>query len=179
VVSEQLVVLLQTVRVKPLERASGRLVQRRARAAQQAVVGDFLDQRVLERVYKCLRFSMLVEQLELGQRGELLLQIGLARCNRLQEAHGKFSAQDGCHLQHAFGRFRQPIYARGQDTLDGVRQNLNGTSCLCLQRQREFLEEQRVALRLLQDRLSRRFHALGAPDHGRHDLLACLSRKHG
>ena len=99
----------------------------------------------------------------------------MARRYRTQQAEREFAPDHGSDLQQALGHLRQPVDARHDDAVDGLRDHHSRAVIADLAGvQGELFEEQRVAVGPGDDLLSQRVVETFLLQHGADDVQAVV-----
>src|SRR5215468_9194633 len=112
VMRELLVVIRDPIRIELLERVGDGAMQRAAALAQEAVIGDVLDDRVLEDVRRLLQRPLLVDELEALQLAEQLLETLAHLRHATQQAHEELASDNRRDLHRALAVLTEPIQPR-------------------------------------------------------------------
>ena len=167
--------LVQPVRVDLEERPRHPLVQRAARPRQEAVVGHFLREGVLDDVDRVLA-GTLVQELEPPQLLDGGLEARRVVPHAAEQAARRLATDHGRRLQEALGAGGQAIDPRHDDAVDGVGDD-PGLRSVLDDRARQLLQEERVALRLGQDFLRDGARQRAVARHRIHELRALARRQ--
>ena len=143
----------EAIGVEALERLARATVELAAPRREEGRLGDVLRQRVLERVRDLLAGRALGEELEPGELAEARIDRALAVPDRGQERRGELAPEDRGGLEHALVVLVEAIDARGQDAVHRVGHRERGPASLVADRPRQLLEEEGIALALVEDQL--------------------------
>src|SRR2546426_2551754 len=112
--SQQLGLPLADLRESTLQRPGDASMVMLLCAPQQRLVGNFLDQRVLEGVFDLGEKARFVQKLRREQMSEMSRELVVrALGDRLQESQGDLLADDRRHLQYRFRIRRETVDACG------------------------------------------------------------------
>ena len=121
VVAKHLGRTLSRIGEEPLQRLGSPYVQRPTPIVRQALVGDLLYERMLERVPPRCAGCDLVNELCGLQVVETTRQISLLQPgNRGQHGHGDVTAGHRCYLQDIAILGGEPVEAAGDNAVDGA-----------------------------------------------------------
>src|SRR5215471_5210817 len=108
--------------IQPFDSCTSALVQQFPPFNQDGVVRNLLRQRVLENILRIRKCGLLVNKLAGLEDSESDVQVRLRlSCYLSNELKWKISADNGQGLQQVLLVWWQPIYARGENRLDGRR----------------------------------------------------------
>jgi hypothetical protein len=185
VVRQLLVVLMEAIRIELLDGAAHGLVELLATLDEKAVVRHVLDDRVLEDVRRLGQESLLIDDLERFQLAQQTIELTGEPGDALQQALEELATDDRRELHRALAVLAQAVQAGHDDALDGVRDAdgdaLHHLIAIALaaqdaeieERLRDLLDEERHALRLVEERRAKLGREAGGPEHApRH--LDCL-----
>jgi hypothetical protein len=103
----------------------------------------------------------LVDEFQARELGELRADRGCAVPDALQQPQQELAAQHRGRLQHPPRFLGQPVDARGEDVLHGLRHAGDGVEVGAVERRAgELLEEEGVALGAADEALGERLHAV-------------------
>src|SRR5262249_43265059 len=137
--------------VQPLERLAGAAMELSATRGEQRRLGDILRQRVLEGIYDLVARRALEEKLEARELAEMGLERAGAVPDCREETRGELAAEDRRGLQDALVRLVEPVDARAEDAMHGIRDRKACDEALVADRPRQLLEKERVALGFVED----------------------------
>ena len=147
---------VEPVRGERLERPGGGGVQGEAAGRREALAGHLAGERVREDVHRPVGAGAVEEELEPHQVAERGLEIRGIAPHRLEEAHRRLAPEHGRRLQAPPRRVGEPVDPGQQHLLDRLRYRLGvRRRAVRLDRPRQLLEEERVALGLLDDPVQR------------------------
>ena len=148
-------------------------MQRLARRAEEAVVGDLLDERVVERVDGLGAAGELVHEVQPRQLGQVGGDRAGTAPDRLQQRARELAPEHGRRLQEALLGVGQPVDPRGEHRAQRVGDARRlGQVPLLGHRPRQLLEEERVTVRPVEDGAHERLRQLRAGDHVAHQREA-------
>ena len=128
----------------------------RRREGQERRLGDVLGEGMLEDVHGVVAGRALEDALLARQVAEVRLDRPGAVPERREEARGEFPAKDGGGLEGALRLLGEPVDARGEDPVHGVRDGQVRAEALVAHGPGQLLEEKRIALRLVEDHAGQR-----------------------
>ena len=143
--------LVEAVGVEALERLTRPAMQLAAPRGQERRLGDILGQRVPEGIDDLLADRALEEELQSRELTEVGLDRGRAVPDRREKRGGELAAEDRRRLEGALGVLVQPVDARGEDAVHGVRDGEVRPDLLVAHGPGQLLEEERIAFRLVED----------------------------
>src|SRR5262249_61733027 len=111
----------EPLRVETLERRAGAAVQLAAARGEKRRLGDVLRQRVVEGVPALVVRGALEEELEARELTEVGLEQVLAVPNGREERRRELAAQHRGGLEDALVLLLEPVDARAEDAVHGVR----------------------------------------------------------
>ena len=168
--------LLETSAVERLQGAGGGRVKGPAPGGEEALVGDLLDERMVEGVAGLVQRRRGLEELQALQLGDVRVEAGSVP-DQQQQPGRELAAQHGADLEHASSFVVQPVDAGHEHALHRLRHDRVLRSVALVDGSGELLEEEGVALappddglRPIRDR--RR-------EQRAHELAAVVRRKPG
>ena len=178
VVGEAVVGVLEAALVESLEGARGRRVERVPLGDREALVDDLLGQGVLEDVDGLRHARLLVEEFEPGELAEMVLDVSGPPPHGLEQPERHLAPDDGGQAERILDVLGQAVNPGSQRLLDGVRhRDPAGRVGLLGDRPAQLLQEERVALRLAQDRGGERAVLAARREEALNDALAVAPRE--
>ena len=120
------VVLGQSIGVKHLDRPAHRTMKFLAPLQEEAVIGDILDDRMLEDVGGLRQQTLFVDNFERLQLLQQALEFSGETGHPLQQSHHELAANNGSYLHRALAVGAEAVEPRHDDALNRIRERSPG-----------------------------------------------------